>query len=213
MHRTSRRPLPAGRLQKFDALLVSSTTGMAGLFILSHYVSPVAALLAFGALAYYILIYTLWLKRKTYWSSIIGSGAGAFPPLIGWIAITGHVDVIPFILFGIIALWTPPHYWALAIFRRHEYEKAGLNAIPRRNVSTWIAGFSMVLISSTTLLAILARLGTLYLITSIILGVILLSFSFGLIKNDSGKTARQLYYYSMIYLSALFVTIPIDILL
>lgn len=213
MVRTNQRPLPAGRLRPYNALLVGGLTGMAGLFVLSYYVSPLAGLLAFGAMAYYIVIYTLWLKRKTCWSSIIASGAGAFPPVIGWVAVTGQIEIIPVILFGIIALWTPAHFWSLGIFRHNDYDLAGIQAMPRKHVSAWILSLSILLISVSILLALSAGLGLLYFITSSILGVLLLILILRLGKNDSPEPARQLYFYSIIYLLILFVIIPVDILL
>jgi len=200
MVRTCQRPLPAGRLHPYNALLVGSLAGMAGLFILSYYVSLLTALLAFSALSYYILIYTLWLKRRTCWSSIVGSGAGAFPPLIGWVAITGQISIIPLLLFGIIALWTPPHFWSLGIFRQIEYELAGIRVIPRKHVRLWIVLFSILLISLSILVGFLTGLGLIYRVIAPILGTGLLFLSLRLFKTDSNKPARQLYFYSILYL-------------
>jgi heme o synthase len=210
MLRTRGRPLPDGRLSPYQALVFGIITSFAGVYILSQMVNWIAATLAIGAMAYYILIYTLWLKRRTYWSSIIGSGAGAFPPLIGWVAITGHVELTPFVLFAIIALWTPPHFWSLAIFRRRDYSLAGLGVIPTRNTARWITVFSLVLAAVSLLLVRTAGLGGIDLGAALFLGSILLVMSVRLQLKEDSNRPRQLYWFSIIYLVLLFGAMLID---
>ncbi len=167
-------------------------------------------MLAVGALAYYVLVYTLWLKRQTYWSSIIGSGAGAFPPLIGWIAVTGRIEISPFLLFAVIVFWTPPHFWSLAIFRRKDYERANLGVIPARNAARWIAIFSFLLVGVSFLLVQAAHLGILYAVSALLLGSVLLILASQLQLRESSQTARYLYLYSIFYLVALFSAMLVD---
>jgi heme o synthase len=204
MVRTRNRPLPSGRMSAGQALAFGVVLAFAGVFILDMWTGWAVATLAVGALVYYVLIYTLWLKRQTYWSSIIGSGAGAFPPLIGWVAVTGRVEVTPFILFALIVFWTPPHFWPLAMFHRQDYRRAGLGVIPGRNVASWIMVFACVLILFSFLLMFAADMGIPYLIIASILGAFLLVLSLRLRFKESLQTARHLYVFSIFYLVVLF---------
>jgi protoheme IX farnesyltransferase len=213
MARTRDRPLPAGRLRPFQALAFGVITGSIGLLVLSQLVSLLVATLALVALAYYILAYTLWLKRHTYWSAIIGSGAGALPPLIGWVAVTGHVGLTPLLLFAIIVLWTPPHFWALAIFRGDEYWQAGLTVLPAGQATRWITLFSSLLVLASLLLAPAASLGRLYLVVAPLLGLAFLVLAVRLQYRESLRLARHLYFYSILYLIILFAAMVVDCLL
>jgi heme o synthase len=204
MARTRNRPLPAGRLSPFQALTFSGILALAGLFILSWFVSWMVAGMAAIALAYYILVYTLWLKRRTFWSSIIGSGVGGFPPLIGWLAVTGRIEITPFILFIIIALWTPSHFWSLAMYRSQDYQLAGLGVIPARNTARWIAVFSVPLVLVSFWLSIPAHMGLLYSISALLLGIVLIILVALLQINKDSQIARLLYWYSIFYLLVLF---------
>jgi heme o synthase len=210
MVRTRNRPLPSGRMNPEQALTFSVVMALAGILILNRFVGWEAMLLAVSALAYYILVYTLWLKQRTYWSSIVGSGAGAFPPIIGWFAVTGRIEIIPILLFALIVFWTPPHFWSLAIFRLQDYELAGLEVIPARNTARWIAIFSFLLVGVSFLLVKSAHLGILYAISALSLGTVILILAMHLQLKESPQTARYLYLYSIFYLVALFCTMLVD---
>jgi protoheme IX farnesyltransferase len=210
MVRTRKRPLPAERLDPFQALIFSIIIGLAGLFVLSRFVNTITAILALGALAYYILIYTIWLKRRTYWSSLIGSGAGAFPPLIGWLAITQRLEATPFLLFAIIMLWTPPHYWSLAIFHQPDYEQASLSTIPGRHSTLGIGLSSLGLVAISLLLVPAAELGWLYLVTASITGLGMLVMAVNLSVRVTPGRAQMLFKYSILYLIILFGVMLID---
>ena len=210
MLRTRNRPLAAGRLSPFQAFVFALITGFSGLIILSRFVNPTIAILSAAALIYYVLIYTWWLKRRTAWSSILGSGAGAFPPLIGWMAITGRIEAVPFLLFGIIVLWTPPHFWSIAVYRHLDYERVGLGAMPTRHIGLWVSIFSLALIALSILLAPLARLHNLYLGSALALGLVLGARSAGLQLHQSAAAARRLYLYSIVYLTLLFAAMVAD---
>jgi protoheme IX farnesyltransferase len=177
MRRTANRPLPAGRVQPGQALVFALAVALTGLCILEWVVGWKTAVLAVTALLYYIIIYTLWLKRLTFWGSLIGSGAGAFPPLIGWIAVTGQIGVVPFILFALIVLWTPPHFWSLAMFRRQDYARAGLSMLPASTGSLWVTVFAWLLVAASALLIPAAGLGKIYSFTALILGTGLISLA------------------------------------
>lgn len=211
MARTRNRPLPSGRLHSFQALIFGIIIGLLGVFVLSELVSWIAALLASVALLYYVLFYTLWLKRRTYWSTIACSGIGAIPPIIGWIAVTGRIGVAPLLLSGIIILWTVPHFWSLAIFRREDYQRAGLIVIPGKHAAAWIALCSVLLSIATFLLVPFGGLGHIYLPIAVILAIILLVMSGRLLwRADNLLAARYFYIFSIIYIMLLFMTIVID---
>lgn len=132
MSRTRGRPLPSGMIKPSHALVFATVMGLLGIFILGDLVSRVAAIFAATALVYYVLAYTLWLRRRTYWSAIVCSPIGAIPPIIGWVVVTNRITPTPFLLSAIVILWTIPHFWALALFRRDDYAKAGSEFYPRK---------------------------------------------------------------------------------
>jgi heme o synthase len=210
MSRTLHRPLPAGRLKPFQALSFAAFLGGAGLLTLSLFVSWLAAFLALAALAYYVLVYTLWLKRRTYWSSILGSGAGAFPPLIGWVAVTGRIELSPFLLFGIVVLWTIPHFWSLVIFKKGDYQRAGLVVVPGRHAELWILVACLGLVAVSLETSRNASLGWLYLTTASVLGFILLALALRLWLKQDQDSSRSLYRFSILYLAVLFLAMLID---
>jgi protoheme IX farnesyltransferase len=210
MERTRNRPLPSGRVSPAEALAFGAVSGLAGLAILYQLVSLTAALLALGAMVYYVIIYTVWLKRRTRWSSLAGSGAGAFPPLIGWTAVTGRVEMLPFLLFALIILWTPPHTWSLGFFRRQDYARAGLPVVPGRHGPLWIIIFSLALGALSLFLATAAGLGAVYLGAASTLGLGLLALAVRLQLRPGSREARVLYFYSIFYLATLFGTMMAD---
>lgn len=210
MSRTRRRPLPAGRLSPGQSIAFAVATAFAGLLMLISLVSVATAMLALGALVYYVVIYTVWLKRSTRWSAAFASGAGAFPPLIGWMAITGGIGLAPILLFAIISLWTPPHFWALTILRRSEYEQAGIKVLPTRDASLWIIVCVLLLVSTTLLLVPVAGMGWLYLGMALALGLVFLCLAARLRVSQASTSARRLYLYSILYLLLLFGLMAID---
>ena len=210
MVRTRDRPLAAGRLKPYQALLFGAALGLAGLAILSQYVSLVVAALAAGAMANYLLVYTLWLKRRTYWSAIIGSAAGAVPPLAGWIAVTGGFELTPVLLCLIVSLWTLPHFWALAVSRRRDYELAGIGVLPPKYAARWIFVCSSLLVPVTLLLKPAADLSLLYLGAALLLGLGLFILAARLQHRDNAHAAQHLYRYSILYAILLFGAMAAD---
>ena len=168
------------------------------------------AALSIAAFIYYVVIYTLWLKRHTVWSTVLGSGAGAFPPLIGWLAVTGRIELTPILLFAIIALWSPPHFWSLAIFRSQEYKTIGLEITPARNTPLLIVVFSILLVISSLLLVPTAKLGMLYTASAAVLGIAFLILAVRLQSAKNPLASRYLYLYSMFYLLLLFSAMLVD---
>jgi protoheme IX farnesyltransferase len=205
MGRTSRRPLPTVRIRPSAALIYAFTLGLIGILWLALKISPLAAALAAGALVYYVVFYTLVLKRNTYFSAVIGSGVGAFPPLIGWVAVTGNFSIVPILLGLIVIFWTLPHFWSLTTLRREEYERAGI-AVPTQAAATWsICVSTILLIITTSIMGISAHLGIFYIIIQAVLGAtfVFLAFRLLILKTSA---AYNLYIYSIIYLGLLFGT-------
>src|SRR5687768_7769641 len=130
MKRTAKRPLPSGRLRPNDARDFGVALSVASVLIMGLAVNWLAAAILAGSILYYAVIYTIWLKPRTPQNIVIGGGAGAFPPLIGWVAVTGEITLMPVLLFAIIFMWTPPHFWALALFVKSDYAKAGIPMLP-----------------------------------------------------------------------------------
>jgi protoheme IX farnesyltransferase len=213
MARTLRRPLPAGRVSPDDAFIFGLIAGLAGVWVLTRFVGIWVAVLAIAAMLYYVLLYTLLLKRRSPWSTVIGSGAGAFPPLIGWVAVTGHVALTPFLLFAIVALWSPPHFWSLAIFRQREYETAGLRVTPAAHTPFLITLFSVSLAIVTLWLVKIAGLGPLYAAAALALNAVLIVLASRVKTNRDLQPARGLYAYSIMYLFLIFGFMLIDKLL
>ena len=208
--RTCQRPLPSGHVRPGYALAFGLGLGLAGVLILNAMVNRTAALLAAAALVYYVLPYTIWLKRRTYWSAVISSGIGAMPPLIGWVAVKQGIGLTPLLLAAIIALWTLPHFWTLAAFRREDYARAGLKMLPEKGVNIWITGCAVLLVITTLLLVPAAGMGFIYAGTAGCLGAGFLYLALRMNFKGSSGAARRLYVYSIFYIAALYGMMIID---
>ena len=209
MVRTSHRPLPSRQIAPGQALLFGVAVGLGGVAILSLFVNWQAATLAVVALFYYAA-YTLFLKRRSYWAAVIGSGVGAMPPMIGWVAFTHRIEITPFILSGIVVLWTLPHFWALATFRRADFERAGLKVMPGRGAGWWIVVSSVLLIAASLLLVPTGGMGNGYLATASTLGLVLLALASSMLRKDPSRAASRLYRYSVFYMASLFLVMIAD---
>ena len=210
MARTRGRPLPSGLVRPDHALIFAGVLGLAGISILGGLVSSAAAILALVALAYYVLAYTLWLRRRTRWSSIVGSAIGAVPPIIGWVVVTDRVTLAPFLLSAIIILWTVPHFWALAYFRRREYAEAGLRTPSEKGAGIWITASSSALVAASLVLAPAAGLGFVYIAAACALGAGLIYLGVRMSRREPLPAARHLYSYSIVYLAVLFGAMIVD---
>jgi len=205
MARTMRRPLPAGRLSPGRALALAVTLGTVGTVVLGTTVSRLAGLLALAALVYYAVPYTLWLKRRTWWSTIVCSGIGAMPPLIGSVAVTGRIETPAVVLAAVIVLWTVPHFWSLALFRHRDYRRAGIHVLPRRGVVPGILGTSLATVAVT--LAVLPFIANpvLYAAVAAAAGAVFLVLAVRLaLARRPFREASRLYAYSMAYLALVF---------
>jgi protoheme IX farnesyltransferase len=214
MSRTSRRPIPSGRVAPVNALLFGMALLAWSVLILGIWVNWLAAALAFIGGIYYVILYTVILKRNTVVNILIGGGAGAFPVLVGWAAVTGTLSLEAFILFAIVFYWTPPHSWALALLVNKDYTLANVPMMPVAHgevaTRTQILYYSIQLLIITLLPAPFRMLGLIYLVAAVVLGVGLIHNSLLLIKKADGAAARTMYKYSTAYLAFLFLAMMID---
>jgi protoheme IX farnesyltransferase len=214
MQRTAKRPIADGRLTDAEGLAFGIGLSLISYYILACFVNGLAALLSLAGIVYYVVVYSLWLKKATVQNIVIGGGAGAIPPLVGYAAATGTLDMTAVILFAIIFMWTPPHFWALAIVRMKDYERAGVPMMPvvRGELETrrQIFIYTIELIIVTLLLPILQLAGLFYLIASLVLGGLLLYAAWAVWKQGGNKVAWRMYKWSSTYLVFIFLAIMID---
>ena len=208
MERTSGRPIPTGRMDTPHALGFALVLCAASMAVLLAWTNPLTALLTLGALVGYAVVYTLFLKRTTPQNIVWGGIAGAAPPLLGWCAITGEVTLEPFLLLLIIFVWTPPHFWPLAIHRRDEYARAGLPMLPVTHgiafTKQQVLLYSLMLVA-VSLMPFMARMsGFLYLAGALVLGAGFVYHALVLLRSDGRQHAMKTFGYSIVYLSLLF---------
>ena len=216
MSRTAMRPIPRGRVSRPEALALGLmlTTGSVLTMSLAVNVTS-AALLAF-TIFFYVVVYTIWLKRRTVQNIVIGGAAGAFPPVIGWAATTGGVGTEPLILFLIIFLWTPPHFWALSLNRAHDYARAGVPMLPlvagRAETKRRICLYSLLLAPVSILPWALGPAGPVYVTTSALSSAAMIMLASNLRRSgdEDKRPARRLFIFSIVYLFALFAALLVD---
>ena len=217
MQRTAKRPLADGRLTDAEGLAFGLGLSLISYYILASFVNYLAALLSLAGIIYYVILYSVWLKKATVQNIVIGGGAGAIPPMVGYAAATGTLDWTAWILFAIIFMWTPPHFWALAIVRMKDYEKAGVPMMPvvRGELETrkQILVYTIELVIVTLLLPILNLAGTVYLVSSLVLGAALIYAAWAVWKQGGNKVAWRMYKWSSSYLVFIFLAIMIDAVL
>jgi protoheme IX farnesyltransferase len=214
MIRTQGRPLAAGTIEPERALLFGLGLGAAAFAILALGVNLLSAGLALGALAFYVFVYTIWLKRSTTQNIVIGGAAGAMPPLVGWAAVTGSLSWPALVLFAIIFLWTPPHFWALAMRYRNDYARAGVPMLPvvrgEDETARQIVIYSVVLVASTFVLVPVAGMGLLYIVTAGALGAWFVWLALRLYRERTPESCLALFLYSLAYLALLYVAMGAD---
>jgi heme o synthase len=218
MQRTASRPIPRGRVTPDEALTFGTILAIGSVATLGLIVNWVAgALLAF-TIAFYILVYTMWLKRRTPQNIVIGGAAGAFPPMIGWAAATGSVGLESLALFAIIFMWTPPHFWALALYRSRDYARAGVPMLPvvagPEETRKQIVIYAALLVPLALWPAFIGLAGGLYVLVASVLGAIFLALALAVYRTREGReadsAARQLFAFSILYLFGLFATLLIE---
>ncbi len=215
MQRTAARPIPRGRVTEDEALSFGVILSVASVLTLGVLVNWVAGSLLALTIAFYVFVYTMWLKRRTPHNIVIGGAAGAFPPMVGWAAVTGSVSIESIVLFLIIFTWTPPHFWALALYRNRDYQRAGIPMLPvvAGDVETrkQILFYSVLMVATAAVPIFIGLGGLAYAVTSSVLGVVFLWFAFRVWSiregRDSDKAAKQLFLFSIFYLFVLFAVL------
>ncbi len=214
MHRTRGRPLPAGRVEPRRALGFGLALSVISVVVLGLGANWLAAGLAASGILFYVFVYTVWLKRNTPHNIVIGGAAGAIPPLVGWAAVTHHVGIPALLLFAIIFLWTPPHFWALALNREDDYRAAGIPMLPvvRGTAETLrqMVWYTIALVAATLMLAGLGVLGRIYLVSAIVLALPLIALVLRLVRQATPRTAWAVFEYSILYLGLLFAAMALD---
>ncbi len=225
MRRTSRRPIPAGRIAPGGALGFGVMLAAGSVLVMGLVINIATAAALAASIAFYVFVYTMWLKRRTPQNIVIGGAAGAFPPLIGWAAVTGGLDVMPLLMFGIIFLWTPPHFWALSLYAHSDYERAGVPMLPvvagAKETRRQIVLYTLVMVPFTLLPWLLGYSGLVYGLSAMVLGLGFFASVWRLARDrqDAGGVsltndapARSTFRYSILYLFALFGAIAVDAL-
>jgi protoheme IX farnesyltransferase len=223
MRRTRKRPIPAGRISAAGALgfgVVLAVSSVVLMFLATNVAAAAVLALSIG---FYVFIYTMWLKRLTPQNIVIGGAAGAFPPVIGWAAVTGSIDVLPVMLFAIVFFWTPPHFWALSLYAHSDYERANVPMLPvargARTTRWHVLGYTLLLVASSVLPWLTGLTGAIYGVSALVLGAgfILCAARVMLDRQDAlGRSltndtpARQAFKYSLAYLFILFGALAVD---
>ncbi len=214
MGRTRTRPLPSGRIEPRQALTFGVALGAASFALLATTVNLLSASLALLALLFYVFVYTMWLKRSSMQNIVIGGAAGAIPPLVGWSAVTGGLNITAVFLFAIVFYWTPPHFWALSLLIKSDYARAGVPMMPvvqgDRQTRYQIVLYTIVLCLVTVLPLLAGSFGAVYLGGAAVLDGFLLADAIIAARRPTARTARRLFYHSMIYLALLFAVMAVD---
>ena len=216
MQRTQRRPFPSGRISEAQGLAFAVVLCIAGFYTLALAVNVLSALLSLAGMVYYIVLYSLVLKQSTTQNIVVGGGAGAIPPLVGWAAATGSLSMAAFFLFAVVFFWTPPHFWALALLRRKDYARAGVPMLPvvesERSTAWQILLYSVQLVALTLLLPLAGVGGVGFAAAAAAFGLGFIAFAWQLWRRGGNRLAYGLYRYSSMYLALLFAAMVVDTL-
>src|SRR5690606_23421757 len=211
MARTRARPLPRGELTSTQTVVFAAAVGGLGLWLLHQFVNPLTMWLTLGTFVGYAIIYTIVLKPATPQNIVIGGASGAMPPVLGWAAVTGEVNPEALLLFLIIFAWTPPHFWALALYRTEEYKRAGLPMLPvthgRRFTQLHVLLYTFILVACTLLPFVYGMSGMFYLLSALVLGGLFIAYAVGLYFRYSDRLARKTFRFSIVYLALLFAAL------
>ncbi len=214
MARTQKRPTAAGRIDPADALAFGITLAVISIMTMGLAVNWLAASLLALTIAFYIVVYTMWLKRRTPQNIVIGGAAGALPPMVGWAAVTGDLGLVPVVLFAIIFFWTPPHFWALALFRSKDYAVAGVPMLPvisgDKATRRHILAYTLILLPVTWLPIFLGPFGWLYAVAATALGLGFLFHAIRLWRDGTHRSATKTFRFSIVYLFGVFGALVID---
>jgi len=216
MARTRRRPLPAHAVAPEDALLFGLVLGVISFALLAVTTNLVAAFLTLLAIGFYVVVYTMLLKRSTPQNIVLGGAAGALPPLIGWAAVTGDITLPAVLLFAIVFYWTPPHFWALSLRIRGDYAAANVPMMPVVHgvpeTTRQIALYAVLMVALTLVFFAVAHMGLVFLAGALVLGALFLFQAFAMWREGTDRRAVRLYKYSITYLTGLFALIVLDVI-
>lgn len=214
MVRTQNRPIPTGRIEVRTALIFACILAAVSMLVLTIAVNPLTSVLTFASLIGYAVIYTVFLKHATPQNIVIGGAAGAMPPVLGWTSVTGELSSDAFLLFLIIFCWTPPHFWALALYRHKDYQNANIPMLPVTHGQAFtrlhILLYTVLLVAVSIMPFATGMFGLLYLVATIVLGAIFIGFAIRLFHAYSDALARKMFRFSIQYLAALFAVMLID---
>jgi heme o synthase len=214
MTRTRFRPLPRGRVSSAETLVFAGVVGGAGLFVLYQWVNALTMWLTLATFIGYAIVYTVVLKPMTPQNIVIGGASGAMPPVLGWAAVTGEISPDALLLFLIIFAWTPPHFWALALYRKHEYARAGVPMLPVTHGDKFTrlhVLFYTVILTAVTLMPFVSRMsGGIYLAAALVLDAVYLVYALRIYFAYTDRLAQQAFRYSIVYLAALFAALLLD---
>jgi protoheme IX farnesyltransferase len=214
MSRTRWRPLPQGELSAAQTLVFAGALGGIGLWVLHHYVNALTMWLTLATFVGYAIVYTVILKPATPQNIVIGGASGAMPPVLGWAAVTGDVTIEPLLLFLIIFAWTPPHFWALALYRTEDYARAGVPMLPvthgRKYTQLHVLLYTLILFAVSLLPYVIRMSGLAYLVAASILGSIFLTYALRIYFAYSDAVAQKTFRYSIVYLALLFTALLVD---
>ncbi len=214
MARTARRPLVTGVVTPREALVFAIGLEAAAFALLWGEVNLLSAALALGATLFYVLVYTLWLKRTSVQNIVIGGAAGAVPVLVGWAAVRGSISLAPLLLFALIFVWTPPHFWALAFRYRDDYRAVHVPMMPAvaplQRVARWIGVYSLLVVATSLGFGWAARTGLVYWVAAAASGAVLLAYSGRLLAEQTEARAMQLFHWSITYVTLLFAAMALD---
>jgi protoheme IX farnesyltransferase len=214
MRRTRNRPVASGRVQPRQALAFGVALNLIAFVMLGALVNPLSAALTLGATLFYVFVYTKGLKRSTPQNIVIGGAAGAIPPVVGWAAVTGGLDLPALYLFAIIFFWTPPHFWALALLLKDDYASANVPMLPVvagvDETKRHIFLYTLLLAALTLMFFTTSAVGLIYLATSSALSIAFIYYAWRLLRQPEAKGAKGLYLYSLLYMGLLFVAVIVD---
>ena len=214
MIRTRNRPLPQGRVEPIAALELGCTLIAISVLLMALANNGLAALLLATAAAFYIFVYTIWLKRRTPWNIVVGGAAGAFPPLIGGVAVSGHMTWESVILFLIIFFWTPPHFWSLALYRNDDYRRAGIPMLPviagERQTKIQMLIYTLIVFPLSLMPAVIGTAGPIYLTGATILSGLFVICAIRVLLDKTHRTARQMFGFSILYLTLILCLLLAD---
>ena len=223
MRRTASRPVPAGRITPDDALAYGVTLAVGSVIVMGLATNLVAAFALAFSIAFYVFVYTVWLKRRTPQNIVIGGAAGAFPPVIGWLAVTGSISLLPVLLFLIIFFWTPPHFWSLSLYASGDYARAGVPMLPvvkgARETRRQVMLYTLLLVPLSLLPWALGLSGLIYGVSALVLGAGFVTMSWRVLRDDQDAAgvsltrdapAKAAFRFSLLYLFVLFLAVAVD---